>query len=192
MTLTVQVHCYTLPMKAIVFAGLALLLAACAATEPAKTAGAPSSVRAPSAKRGAQVTAAVESPLSDLDVVHTEIPSALLAAKAAPYTVPEPLSCDVISTEAQLLDAALGPDLDTPETVDNRSLIERGSDAAGAALREAAEGIVPFRSWVRKLTGAERRSREVAASIVAGTARRSYLKGLGQSIGCKPPAAPRK
>ena len=187
-----HLHCYTLTMKAIVFAGLALLLSSCAATEPEKKAGAPPSVRAPSGKRGAQVTAAVESPLSDLDVVHTEIPSALLAAKAAPYNVPEPLSCDFISAEVQLLDAALGPDLDTPETVENRSLIERGSDAAGAALREAAEGIVPFRSWVRKLTGAERRSREVAASIVAGTARRSYLKGLGQSTGCKPPAAPRQ
>jgi len=179
-------------VKAIVFAGLALFLAACAATEPKQTGGAQSSARAPRAERGAQVTTAVESPLSDLDVVHTEIPSALLAAKAAPYAMPEPLSCDSISTKVQSLDAALGPDLDTPETADNRSLIERGGDVAGAALRGAAESIVPFRSWVRKLSGAERRSKEVAASIVAGTARRSFLKGLGQSAGCQPPAAPRK
>jgi hypothetical protein len=188
----VHMHCYTLAMKAIALALLALLLAACAATERTQTTGAPSSARAASAKRGAQVTAAVESPLSDLDVVHTEIPSALLTAKAAPYAVPEPLSCDSIAAEVQSLDAALGPDLDTPETAENRSMIARGSDAAGEALSEAAESIVPFRSWVRKLSGAERRSKEVAASIVAGTARRSYLKGLGQSSGCKPPAAPRK
>jgi hypothetical protein len=45
---------------------------------------------------------------------------------------------------------------------------------------------------VRKLTGAERYSREVAAAISAGTIRRAYLKGLGASAGCDAPAAPRK
>ena len=38
-----------------------------------------------------------------------------------------------------------------------------------------------MRSWVRKLTGAEKYSREVEASITAGTIRRSYLKGLGRA-----------
>lgn len=48
-----------------------------------------------------------------------------------------------------------------------------------------------MRSWVRKLTGAEKYAREVEASIAAGTIRRSYLKGLGQAAGCEAPAAPR-
>ena len=185
-------RCYTPRMKAIIFAGLALLLAACAATEPAQTAGASSSARVPSSEGRAPVTTAAESPLSDLDVVHSEIPPTLLAAMAAPYAMPEPPSCDIISTEVQSLDAALGPDLDTVETAANRSLIERGGDAATGVLQGAAEGVVPFRSWVRKLSGAERRSKKVAASIVAGTARRSFLKGVGQSTGCQFPAAPRK
>lgn len=55
----------------------------------------------------------------------------------------------------------------------------------------AAEGIVPFRGWVRKLSGAERYAKEVAAAITAGTIRRAYLKGLGQAAGCAAPAAPR-
>jgi hypothetical protein len=49
---------------------------------------------------------------------------------------------------------------------------------------------VPFRGWVRKLSGAERYSKEVAAAIAAGTVRRAYLKGLGEAKGCAAPAAP--
>ena len=84
--------------------------------------------------------------------------------------------------------AALGADLDTPATGSNPSLIERG---ASDALRNAAEGVIPFRGWVRKLSGAERYSREVAAAIAAGTIRRAYLKGIGAAAGCAAPAAPR-
>lgn len=51
--------------------------------------------------------------------------------------------------------------------------------------------MIPFRGWVRKLTGAERYSRKVSAAIAAGAIRRAYLKGLGQAAGCAAPAAPR-
>jgi hypothetical protein len=43
---------------------------------------------------------------------------------------------------------------------------------------------------VRKLTGAERHDSYVAAAITAGAVRRAYLKGLGESRGCSPPATP--
>jgi hypothetical protein len=48
-----------------------------------------------------------------------------------------------------------------------------------------------MRSCIRKLSGAERRDRKVQEAIASGIARRSYLKGVGQARGCKPPAAPR-
>src|SRR5664280_2970956 len=71
------------------------------------------------------------------------------------------------------------PDLDTPATESNSGLIERGSNEAKSsavdALRSTTEGIVPFRGWVRKLSGAERYSHKVAASIAAGTVRRAFL-----------------
>ncbi len=92
--------------------------------------------------------------------------------------------------------AVLGADLDTPATSATPSLIERGGSAAGdamvGAVRSTTEGVIPFRGWVRKLTGAERYAHEVAAAIAAGTIRRAYLKGLGQSSGCQAPAAPKK
>ena len=133
-------------------------------------------------------SAAVTTPLHDLNVVHAEIPPLLVNAEKAPYALPADRDCAALAADVQALDAVLGADLDTPVTDKNPSLIERG---ATDALRSAAEGVIPFRGWVRRLTGAERYSRQVAAAIAAGTVRRAYLKGLAQAGGCAAPAAPR-
>jgi hypothetical protein len=136
----------------------------------------------------ARVTDAAKSPLNDLNLVQAEIPAALLVAQKAPYAIPVDATCATFATEITELDAVLGADLDTPPSDKNPSLIERGStearNAAGGALKSAAEGIVPFRGWVRKLSGAERYSKQVAAAITAGTVRRAFLKGLRVSKSC--------
>jgi hypothetical protein len=139
---------------------------------------------------GSQVGQAATTPLSDLNLVRAEIPAVLAEAQRSPYAVPADGTCSAIASHVQALDAALGADLDTPVTSANPSLIDRGGDAVGGALRNAAEGVVPFRGWVRKLSGAERYARDVAAAIAAGTVRRAFLKGLGQASRCAPPAAP--
>jgi hypothetical protein len=131
---------------------------------------------------------AATAPLADLNIVRAEIPPVLAAAQKAPYAAPADKTCSALATDVQTLDAALGADLDTAATDQNPSLIER---SAGDALRSAAQGVIPYRGWVRKLTGAERYSREVAAAIAAGTIRRAYLKGIGAGAGCAAPAAPR-
>ena len=131
---------------------------------------------------------AATTPLSDLNVVRADIPPVLAAAQKAPYAAPADNSCGALAADVQALDAALGADLDTPATGSNPSLIERG---AADALRNTAEGVIPFRGWVRKLSGAERYSRDVAAAIAAGTIRRAYLKGIAQAGDCTAPAAPR-
>jgi len=53
-------------------------------------------------------------------------------------------------------------------------------------LRSTTEGLVPFRGWVRKLSGAERYSKQVQAAIAAGAARRAFLKGLMAAKACAP------
>lgn len=162
---------------------LAVLAAGCSTTSPAT---------GPEANtRDAQFGQAVTAPLSDLNLVRAEIPPVLIAALKSPYGLPADRSCAALATDVQALDAVLGADLDTPPSATNPSLIERGGDAAVGALRHTTEGIVPFRGWVRKLSGAEKYSREVAAAIAAGTVRRAYLKGLGLAGGCPAPAAPR-
>ena len=49
---------------------------------------------------------------------------------------------------------------------------------------------MPFHSWVRQLSGAERHRRDVQEAIKAGSQRRGFLKALGMSLNCAPPAAP--
>jgi len=130
---------------------------------------------------------AATTPLKDLNVVREAIPEVLRAARKAPYRLAADTSCAGTATEIDALDDALGPDLDAPRGAE-RGLLERGSDAAGdaavGAVRRTAEDIVPFRGWVRKLTGAERHSREVTAAVIAGGARRAFLKGWRSAQGC--------
>lgn len=170
----------------------ALLLAGCATVDKSEATKASDKIEGKTTKA---VGEAARTPFSDLNLMRQEIPPVLRAAHKAPYDIPKDPSCDGIAKEVEALDGALGADLDTPATENNPSLIERGADALGdsasGAIKGAVEGLIPYRSWLRKLTGAERYSREVLAAIAAGTVRRAYLKGIGQAQGCREPAAPK-
>lgn len=174
---------------------IAAVLAACATPQVTRPPTVSSSGPESQIGAGVQFTQAVTTPLGDLNLVRADIPAVLLAARKGPYLPPPDRACSALAADIQGLDIALGADLDTPATVSNPGLIERGTEAIGegtvGAVRRAAEGVVPFRGWVRKLTGAERYAREVAAAIAAGTVRRAFLKGLGQAGGCLAPASPR-
>jgi len=131
---------------------------------------------------------AAATPLSDLNLVNAPIPETLLAAQRSPYGLPSPDDCKTIAEEIRKLDDVLGPDLDIPVAEANRGLIERGGEAVGdaavGALQKTAEGVIPFRGWIRKISGAERYSKRVAAAIAAGTVRRAFLKGLRLARSC--------
>lgn len=141
-----------------------------------------------------QVTQAVTSPLSDLNLVKSKIPTVLLDAASNPYAVPDELSCATLSAEVIALNLVLGSDLDAPPEEDEAGLLVQGGTAANkaaiSALRRTTEGVIPFRSWIRKFSGAERHSKEVVAAVAAGTIRRAFLKGIGQTLQCAAPAAP--
>jgi len=140
------------------------------------------------ASQVAPVTEAATVPFTDLNLVQAPIPAVLVEAQKRPYGVPADLSCSALATQVKALDEVLGPDLDAPATAANPGLIERGTtlvtDEAVGALRGAAEGVVPYRKWVRKLSGAERYTKDVAAAIAAGTVRRAYLKGQTMARSC--------
>ena len=135
-----------------------------------------------------KVTNAATAPLSDLNLWGDDIPIVLQQARKHPYRPPTDTSCAALDAEITLLNEALGPDVDKNKDKVDPSLLEQGSDIAEdsaiGALQRTTEGIIPFRSWVRKLTGAERRSKEVAASIRAGAVRRAFLKGIGAPQAC--------
>ncbi len=136
----------------------------------------------------ARVTDAAASPLNDLNLIRTEIPPVLLEARKKPYAVPAEATCADLQASVKELDAVLGPDLDASANGADPTLAEQGANEARnmaiGALRSTSESIVPFRGWVRKLSGAERHSQKVAAAIVAGTVRRAFIKGLMVSKPC--------
>lgn len=136
-----------------------------------------------------KVSTAATTPLSDLNLVRADIPDVLRAAQQAPYAPPTDASCAGLKAAVKALDEVLGPDIDTPPGEGGPGLLERGEDVATGALQRTAEGVVPFRGWVRKLSGAERYSRQVTASIVAGGVRRGFLKGQAAAQGCPMPPA---
>ena len=183
-------------MKTCAFALLAFVLAACAAPEASREPASAADATEPRSKVGTQITQAATAPLSDLNLVNADIPAVLVAAQKGPYLAPPDQTCASLAAQVTALDAVLGPDLDTQASPSNPGLIERGvgavGDAAMRAIRGTAEGVVPYRKWVRKLSGAERFSQQVAAAIAAGTIRRSFLKGLGLAGSCQAPAAPNR
>jgi hypothetical protein len=165
----------------------AVALSACASTSESRQTSSATDSNEKLSKAKVQVTEVATTPLSDLNLVHGEIPPVLLIAQKAPYSSPLNQTCEGIMYDVAMLNAVLGADLDVPEKP-SPGLVERGTVAAGNAavgvFRGAAEGIVPYRSWVRKLTGAERYSKDVADAIAAGTVRRAFLKGFARATGC--------
>ncbi|KAF1712172.1 hypothetical protein CSC70_01160 [Pseudoxanthomonas kalamensis DSM 18571] len=124
---------------------------------------------------------AASAPLNDLNLLNDEIPSVLLAARQAPYALPADTDCAALAASIAELDEALGPDIDARiEHGDGNAL----GEAANDALLRTAEGVVPFRSWVRKLSGAERHAKKVASAVAAGSMRRAFLKGVAATQGC--------
>ena len=120
--------------------------------------------------------------MSDVNLVHAKIPPVLAQARMRPYVVPEDQTCEALAADVRILDEVLGPDVDARDSESDAGSVERGSAAVGheavGALQGVAEDLVPFRHWVRKLSGAEHYSKKVAAAIVAGTVRRGFLKGI--------------
>jgi hypothetical protein len=130
-----------------------------------------------------------KAPLRDLNVLRTKIPEVLLQALADPYERPRTGRCPELVALLRPLNDALGADLDVP-SVDQDDLLDKGRNTALGVMAGAASDVIPFRGWVRKLTGAEQHDHLVQAAIVAGAVRRGYLKGLGEAKGCNPPATP--
>lgn len=131
-------------------------------------------------------------PLNDFNLRRVEIP-ARLAALASPYEPLAAKTCAAVAAEVIELTKILGADSDaSPPPV--ATLAQRAGDGAAdialGGVASAATDFIPFRSVVREATGASAHERRLRAAYERGVARRAYLKGVGASIGCAPPAAP--
>lgn len=166
------------------FSLIFVIVAACASTKDgAQTAGRV-------AKEGA--VAVAELPLHDLNITREEIPPALSRIDRV-YPEHRPQSCFMVHFEIRELDAVLGPDEDDAaamaETRAEMGLAAKAAENADEmaidAIKDAAASQIPFRDLVRRATGARAHARKLAAAYDKGEQRRTYLKGLGDAMGCE-------
>ncbi|MDI7774664.1 hypothetical protein [Asticcacaulis sp. EMRT-3] len=133
-------------------------------------------------------------PLSDLNLKRQAIPDILVKAITKPYDLSGLDNCAAISAEVSELDVLLGADFDEPPAPDSSTMSQKGqrmaNHAAIGAVRNAARSIIPFRGFMRQVTGADKHQKEMDTAIQAGKVRRAYLKGVGMNKNCAPPAAP--
>lgn len=168
-----------------VFVALTLALAGCTTT---RADGSPR-VQTSSQATEESLEGAVSAPLRDVNLLRTKIPPVLLEARAEPYGRPQPATCAQLIALITPLNLALGPDL-YEKSVDENDLMAQGQRKLLGAVAGLAQDVIPFRGWVRRLSGAEQHDRLVRDAIIAGGVRRAYLKGLGEAKGCSPPAIP--
>lgn len=154
--------------------------------------GSCSSGRTADTRRG--VTSAAYTPLRDVNLMRPEIPL-LLRNLQYPYSTATLSDCEAVTREIGQLDAVLGPESYQPGP--NRNIWDRSGDFVEEQVIDVAEGtaadLIPFRSWVRRISGASRAEREALRAVANGQQRRTFLRGYGASLGCPgmiPPPPP--
>lgn len=155
-------------------------LAACATGRTADT------------RRG--VSSAASIPLRDVGLIRPEIPM-LLRNLQYPYSTASLNDCASVAREIGQFDEVLGPESYQPGP--NRNAWDRSGDFVEEQTIEAAENtaqdLIPFRSWVRRLSGASSADRDALRAVANGQQRRTFLRGYGASLGCPnmiPPPPP--
>lgn len=158
-------------------------LAAALVTMPvlAQQTEAPRDAEKPITEKNVSAADVATTPLSDLNLRKGEIPAALTYANEHGYSLDGLASCNRLTDAIAQLNSALGDDIDLPQS--------GGKSASGGQLAQAVVGsFIPFRGLIREVSGANNREREVQSAILAGVARRAFLKGIGEARGCRYPA----
>ncbi len=166
------------PGAAVALVAVSLLTAACASTPKRAGPGGP-----PVAEQGhGRSNAMVSGGDSGLGISGADTPPELRAVVAAPYVLPTPPDCTAVAREIADLDGLLGPDVDAPPPA--KADLEH---SAGQAFGSAVRGAIPYRWVLRWMTQAGRLDQELRQAILAGTARRGFLKGVQKGLACPAP-----
>lgn len=132
------------------------------------------------------VVEAARSPFRDVNLIRQEIPPVLNTLDYPYSTATLAPGCAAVAYEIAQLDAVLGPESFQPGP--NRNIWDRSGDFAEDqtldALQNTAEDLIPFRSWVRLISGASRAERDALRAFANGQQRRTFLRGYGASLGC--------
>lgn len=139
-----------------------------------------------SADIGRDVGDAVASPLRDVGIVRRDIPTLLLTLQYPYSTASLASGCSAVAYELGQLDAILGPESLDPGPA--RNIWDRSGGFAEQqtikAAEDSTEDRIPFRSWVRRISGASAAERDALRAFANGQQRRTFLRGYGSSLGC--------
>ena len=127
-------------------------------------------------------------PLRDLNLVKDEVPPLLIDIANDPYSAEGLQSCNDIEGAIADLDVMLGDDVDV--AAKDRSDLQKGANSAGRLAKSFAAGFLPFRKFIRELSGSRETKNEFEAMVTAALIRRGFLKGLGLERDCAWPARP--
>ncbi len=174
-------------MRAHIFGRLMAAAAICVGVAACSTG------RTADTRRGVSDAASI--PLRDVGLIRAEIPL-LLRNLQYPYatsTLGE--GCSAVAREIGQLDSVLGPESYQPGP--DRNAWDRSGDFVEeqtiSAAESTAQDLIPFRSWVRRISGASAAERDALRAVSNGQQRRTFLRGYGASLGCPnmiPPPPP--
>lgn len=159
-------------------------LGGCASRDEEEETGPSTSERMDAVRAG--IGDAAVTPLRDVGLLRPEIPDILESIRYPYDTATLASGCMAVAYEIGQLDAVLGEENYQPGP--RRDNSERAADAAQDAAIDAVRGaadVIPFRGWVRQLSGATRAEREAIQAYEMGQIRRSFLRGYGASLGCR-------
>lgn len=129
---------------------------------------------APAAFAAPQVTGAQ----TGLGVVGPDTPKVLAAIAEEPYAPSQAANCNDLVQQIVALNDILGPDVDAPPGAPRKK-------SAGKVAGSAFRALMPYRGVARIFTGADRKEKALGQGIVAGVARRGYLRGQYEARGCQ-------
>lgn len=163
--------------RAALVAALALSASACSSSSKEES-------RIDSTRR--EMTNAAASPLRDVGIIRPDVPDLIGQLDYPYYTASLAGGCPAILYEIGRLDQVLGTESYQPG--EESSLTDRAADEASSAAVGAVEdavNIIPFRSVVRRASGAQQAQREAERAVRMGAMRRTFLRGYGAALGCR-------
>lgn len=149
---------------------------------------------------------AAQTPLEDINIKRQAIPEKLEQVSANPYALPTPVNCASVTGEIASLDTVLGPDFimvagggmndslsSTYKNLHNVSWQNKDQyiDHSSSFIQQRAAdevkshaSILPYRHWLRWISGADAHAKKVAQAYEAGKLRRAFLKGVAVNLHC--------
>lgn len=179
---------YQKGVLALVILGLALN--ACANTRKKVSSGVSNTASTANEETRDGFSDALATPVEDLNLKREQIPP-VLAALEFNYKPVTNMTCNQVRAEIRELTAVLGHDDDVDvETLRSEKVGKEIANGTLGVVSDTTGGIIPFRSLVRRATGATAWERKVRKAYERGMVRRAYLKGVGQMKRCSEPGSP--